>query len=107
MKHTINKKSPFNDFILLRKTDKNTLLTKLFFTAFLFFCLNLFSNIQAMGLSETQRQTPIKKVNAKQPVKKLNTKAKTRKSTITRKDTVIEIDPANTSSPLFQKTNNQ
>jgi hypothetical protein len=107
MKPVTEKKSIFTNVTVRENTHTKASLSisKLFLSTFLFLSLSFFSDVQATNLLGTQQQTPAKaKVKT---VKKAKGKTKGKKSNVIRKDTLSDIDPANTSSPLYQKTNNK
>lgn len=107
MKPVTEKESFFTYLTVGKKTHHTSVfpLSSVILAVFLFFSLSFFSDIQATNLSVIQQKTP-SKAKAK-PAKKSKAKAKGRKSNVIRKDTLSDIDPANTSSPLYQKTNNK
>lgn len=107
MKPVPKKNSFFTDLPVRKNRHHNALfsLSSLFLAVFLFFSLSFFSEVKATNLSVVQKPTPTK-TKAK-TAKKGKAKTKGRKSNLIRKDTLSDIDPANTSSPLYQKTNNK
>ena len=105
MKPVTEKESFFTYLTVGKKTHHTSVfpLSSVILAVFLFFSLSFFSDIQATNLSVIQQKAPSKA----KPAKKSKAKAKGRKSNVIRKDTISDIDPANTSSPLYQKTNNK
>jgi len=107
MKPVTEKESFFAYLTVCKKTHHTSVfpLFSVILAVFLFFSLSSFSEVRATNFSVAQQPTSAK-TKAK-PVKKGKAKTKGRKPNAIRKDTLSDIDPANTSSPLYQKTNNR
>ncbi|MES2517166.1 MAG: hypothetical protein V4585_03595 [Bacteroidota bacterium] len=110
MKHTTKKKSFFSDLAFTKNTYGYLFspVSKLLFVLFLLSSLSVFVHAKTTLFEVNFQQVPVKPTA--KPVVKVKIKGKTKskkpkKGTVSKKDSLSDIDPANTSSPLFQ--NNQ
>jgi hypothetical protein len=102
--------SPFDGFSNINTTNRSPIFStsKRIYLLFLFLASSFFLNLEAKNIQQIP-SSKLKVVVANAPknnqnkVKAKTTKKKIKKATAAPKDTVREIDPANTSSPLFEK----
>jgi hypothetical protein len=115
MKISTQKRSFFSDFAITKKSKNSSfcVFSKAFLLLFIFIFSSNFSSINASTIVEILQQKPTTKTTPKTSptaVKvdkdKLKTRLnKTKKKAVVKKDTLQDIDPASTGTPLYKNEN--
>lgn len=100
-------KTPFCDEFSIIKSVRSASISS-FSKLFIAFLLIFSSNFDALSVESNNQQVPVKKT-VPTPAKSASSKKvkskvkgkKTKKSVIVKKDTLLDIDPASTKSPLY------
>lgn len=111
MKSTTKKQQFNDDFKIIERIhwDSFALISRLSMIALLFFSSSLLLPSNAFSVASIDKQIPVKKVvvttkksTSSKVVKGKSKSSKRKKRTVAKKDSLQDIDPTTTSSPLYK-----
>jgi hypothetical protein len=107
----ITQKQPFcGDFYIIRSIRLASIssFSKLFITLLFIFSLMLLLNFDTLAVKKNSQQVPVKKVittpaknQSSSKIMKGKKGSKSKKRVVIKKDTLLDIDPTSTKSPLY------